>query len=932
MTSTDDIAQAITDAMRLDADRMSRRRAFLEFGDDDTACLRDLGQRLAASGDDFVGDFYTHLLGFEETARIVADPAFLQRLRTNLNRYFQQMMSGPYDAAYVGERRHLGAIHHAKGLKPEWVLGAYCWILTWTVQRLAALYTDQPDRALRAATALVKVVFLDLNLTHETYVEADRRALADARCYADQIIASIPDGLLVLTDDLRVQISNRAFHHWFGLEAADIRGRALSDLFPVVGLPELARNALHRGLTLDAGRLRLSIAGGQPVPVRITVAPVLVDPLPGGVQHLLMVFQDLSDEERANAAERRFREVVENATDGVLLSDQDGKITYVNPAGQALFGYGPGDMVDMDLRELIPVPLESGGPVRRLDGRRRDGSIVPLECTTSSCRIDDQIVHTAMLRDVTDRLRVQRALQRSERSFRELIEQSPEAITVHRDGRFVYVNPTVVQMLGYDSHRDLVGQPVSAIVHPDDRAVVAARIQQMMLSGLPAPPREERFVRKDGSVVLVEVIGLVLEYHGQPSFVAIGRDLTERQALRTRMMEMDRMIAVGTLAAGVGHEINNPLTYVDANIHVALERIVDLQALTDGAVDVASVSRQLRVGLAELQQVLGDASHGSERIRVVVEDLRNLSQDQDDDRVPVPIQEILSTAIKMARHEVRHRARLVTDFDTLPMVVGNASRLGQVFLNLLVNAAQSIPVGHADRHQVSVRARQVGDQVAIEISDSGAGIDPKDLSKLFDPFFTTKPIGQGTGLGLAICRQIVDDHGGRIQAESTLGQGSLFRVLLPVAPALQEQAGAVAAPAAPASAASPALAKEAHRGHILIVDDEPMIARLAKRILGAQHRIETLESAQEALDRIQSGTRYDLVLCDLMMPSMTGMELYQRVLEYDPTMARRMVFMTGGAFTPQARSFLAEHGRPQVDKPFDPSALRALVAGILSKG
>jgi len=585
---------------------------------------------------------------------------------------------------------------------------------------------------------------------------------------------------------------------------------------------------------------------------------------------------------------------------------------------------------------LVAKQLQSNmlSTVRQVEGLHKDGTTIPIECTISACRINGNVIFTGMLRDISERLCAEEALKRSERSFRTLIEQSPDAIAVHRAGRFVYVNPAMIRLLGYESHTDLVGQPVSMIVHPEDRALVAERIREMMAKRALAPPREERFLRKDGSVVYAEVVAMPLEYQGELAIVAIGRDLTERKELTARMMQMDRMIAVGTLAAGVGHEINNPLTYVSANVSFALEQIEEARSVSQAlaaelrrrfgeeAVDeVLKVTGAARLGttLGDVEEVLGDARVGSDRIRDIVRDLKTFSRGDDEKREPLQVHRVLGSAIDMAFNEIRHRAHLVKDYGEVPPVFGNESRLGQVFLNLLVNAAQAIKEGAAERNEIRVHTSLRDGQVVVEIRDTGQGIRPEDLPRLFDPFFTTKPIGQGTGLGLSICRQIVESHGGRIEVESELGKGSVFRVLLPPAPAEEEAPPLVRddLPTAP------------RKGRILVVDDEPMVGRIMVRTLGSDHEVVPVTSAKVALERLASGERYDLIFCDLMMPDMTGMDFYEELVRRSSAQAERVIFLTGGAFTPRAREFLDHVPNQHIDKPFNMRNLRALVRDLL---
>jgi CheY-like chemotaxis protein len=249
--------------------------------------------------------------------------------------------------------------------------------------------------------------------------------------------------------------------------------------------------------------------------------------------------------------------------------------------------------------------------------------------------------------------------------------------------------------------------------------------------------------------------------------------------------------------------------------------------------------------------------------------------------------------------------------------MANESRLGQVCLNLLVNAAQAIEEGHIDSNEIGVSTyTDSHGRVVIEIRDTGGGMPAEVLRRLFTPFFTTKPIGVGTGLGLSICHRIISALGGEITVDSAVGKGTTFRVFLPPAPA-----GTTAAPQAPVQATEP----PARRGRILVVDDEPSILSTIRRILADAHDVTSTTSALDALRRITAGERFDVILCDVVMPHVTGMDFYAELTQLEPEQAHRIVFLTGGAFSPRARSFLDEAPNLRLEKPFNQGDLKRIV-------
>ncbi len=530
------------------------------------------------------------------------------------------------------------------------------------------------------------------------------------------------------------------------------------------------------------------------------------------------------------------------------------------------------------------------------------------------------VTHT----DITDRKLAEEALQRSEIDFRRLLESFPQGVAIHRMGTLVWVNEVAVRELGYSQAAELHGRPVLEFVHPDDIPLVLDRIQRGV-AGLPNPPIEQRLMAKDGSILVAEISTVPIHFEGHPAVLLQGVDARQRRALTAHLLQVDRMHSVGLLALGLGHEINNPLSLVTANVDVAYHRAGELQRLAEGPSAAKMDPRALEAvfeltdGVRELREALGEARQGARRVREILRDLRSFSRPDAEVIGPVRIEAVLDAAIGMARNEIKHRARIVTDYADVEAVSGNEGRLGQVFLNLLVNAAHAIPVGAADRNEIRVTARQVDGQVLVEVRDSGEGIAPEHVSRLFEPFFTTKPVGQGTGLGLAICRDIVMKLGGAVDVESTLGKGSVFRVTLPVS----EEAApkrAVTSDRAQTSASRPL--------RVLVVDDEPLMGRVVRRCFGRSDDVQWVGSGREALLRLEGPERWDLVLLDVMMPEMSGMEVYEHVQRNAPQRIAKIAFLTGGAFVPGGEDFLARTGRPRISKPFESRDLVTLANRI----
>jgi len=382
---------------------------------------------------------------------------------------------------------------------------------------------------------------------------------------------------------------------------------------------------------------------------------------------------------------------------------------------------------------------------------------------------------------------------------------------------------------------------------------------------------------------------------------AVARELREAQgrAERRRMQEQlmlsERLSSLGMLAASVAHEINNPLASLMMNLSFAQEILRGQATAEDG------------------MQVLREAVECSERIRDIIQDIKVFSRPDEQSPGPTDLHRVLDSSLRMARNHIFHRARLVKDYQDIPRVHGSEARLGQIFLNLVINAAQAIPEGHRAEHEIRVgTSREPGGGVRVEIRDTGTGIPPELHERIFEPFFTTKPEGVGTGLGLFICRRLVTEMGGSIRVESGPGQGSTFRL------SLREAVEAVQAPV---------LRVERPKGglHVLVVDDDVPVAKAIKRNLSRRYEVIALDRARAALELIASGRRFDAILCDLMMPEMTGPQFHEALRRLAPEQAQRVTFMTGGAFTSEARDFLAATPNPCVEKPLDMERLFPLL-------
>ncbi|WP_242343135.1 hybrid sensor histidine kinase/response regulator [Anaeromyxobacter terrae] len=768
----------------------------------------------------------------------------------------------------------------------------------------------------------------------------------------DALSAASPDGFLITAADGRLLAANERLFELWGIpatERAEVRE---------LGNTAAARQALLHALKgrasgeLECSSLRDPAAAHVDEIVlrdgRVLerhVAPTLGhDGVPAG---RVVVFHDITrrkrDENELRAGVRHeaalatFGELAMNAesvapllhavcaTTAGLLALDAAAVIEAGPAGATILSAA---RLAGDLRHArLPPADPPGGPGGHLAPLGfaaalevalpgRDGPVRLLGAYARGPRafsLDDERFLTAaasVLASALARSDAEQELIARERQLRAVFDGARDPMLIVDDGAaIVDANAATCALLGA-TRAGLAGRPLDEVAALATDGAGAGGWRALLAKG---GDRGEAELEGGGRRRQVEVTVTTGILPGR-ALVAL-RDVTETRLLHARLALADRLASVGTLAAGVAHELNNPLAYVSANLAFLSDRLERVERLLTGAPPAPSD--------ADLAHQLGDAVReardGAQRMRVIVRDLRTFSRGEDDRSGPVDLAPVIASCINMARPEIRRRARLTLDLAPVPPVHGNAARLGQVFLNLLVNAAQAIAEGAPERNEIRVVTRALPDgRVAAEVRDTGCGIAAENLQRVFDPFFTTKPPGVGTGLGLSICHGIVTRLGGALEVESTPGAGASFRVVLPCARAAAGASGA----ATTARAARP-------RAQILVVDDEPLVATVLQRTLQADHDVVVAGRAREALERLGRGERFDAILCDLLMPEMSGMDLHRALVAAHDPHAGRMLFLTGGAFTTSARVFLDGSGVDCLEKPFELETLRAALARLL---
>ena len=498
---------------------------------------------------------------------------------------------------------------------------------------------------------------------------------------------------------------------------------------------------------------------------------------------------------------------------------------------------------------------------------------------------------------------MEQELRESEERFRRMLEEHPLPVvmTSADSAAVIYESPACKRLFGREN-----ATSNTYIEHYVDLSTRERYVAALQRDGV-VENFEIEYRRCDGSTFPAAVSSRLLDYHGKPMIVAAVEDLTERKAQelelarqREALYQSEKLSALGSLLAGVAHELNNPLSIVVGQALLLQETVDDPK-------------------IAERARKIGGAADRCSRI---VKSFLSMARQRPPQRIELNLDELLDNVLEMLGpalkdHDIeihRHRA------PSLPPVCADPDQLNQVVVNLVVNAQQALEEIEDDRRiTVTTRHDKIARKVCLDIADNGPGIPDDIRHRIFEPFFTTKDVGVGTGVGLSVSYGIVETHGGRITVESEAGVGTTFSVSLP-----QGMRRTTAKPCAPNSET------DSGRRDILVVDDEAEIAMTLKEILRADgHRVTVASSGMAGLDAL-TRQDFDLILCDLRMPGLDGKAIHRRLSETRPELLDRFVFITGDTFAQQASAFFEETGSCYLEKPFTPTEVREMVEQVLA--
>lgn len=524
---------------------------------------------------------------------------------------------------------------------------------------------------------------------------------------------------------------------------------------------------------------------------------------------------------------------------------------------------------------------------------------------------DTRVGFLTFTRDLTELKLGEQELARSEAMNRAVVMSSLDAIIVADvDWKVVEFNPAAEAMFGL-SRDEALGRPAFDIVVPDalrdEQVAVMERYKAKADVGNLARRFEGQARRRDGTTFPVEYSVNTVRTGDHRLFMAHARDLTEArrmeaeaQASRERLHQVEKLSAMGSLLAGVAHELNNPLAIVIAQSSLLVEK-----AASD------DVRRR------------GERIHAAaERCGRIVKSFLAMARQKPPQREPVHVGEVVASALDMVSYGMRSSG-IETEVDIapdLPVISGDKDLLTQVLANLMINAQQAL-MDRAPPRRIELGAFRAGADIAIRVADNGPGIPDEIMRRVFEPYFTTKPAGVGTGIGLSICRNVVEAHGGKVTLGNRPGGGAQFDITLPIADVAE------------AAAEAPQVLPPGAGLAVLIVDDEIDVGRsLAEIVEGLGHRPITVDRSTTALQRIESQC-FDVIFADLRMPGLDGVDLRDRIHARDPALARRTIIVTGDTVAGPNR--LARALGPEVmvlEKPFTFDEVRSALARAVREG
>jgi PAS domain S-box-containing protein len=740
------------------------------------------------------------------------------------------------------------------------------------------------------------------------------------------VFATSLDSIIVVDADGRVAEFNPAAERTFGYEREQAIGASVADLI----IPPKFRDAHNAGFSGYLAGAKSNVVGqrvevdamrsdGAIFPVEIAVTEVA-----GADKRLFIAsIRDLTEQRATEAAlrmsEAQLTAFLDHAPAAMYLKNNDDRYVVVNRFISTSFGLAPSEMIGKHPLELLD-PGAAAEAMEVADRIRKTGEA----CTTESrfelasgprsalaIRFpvrdhEDRIQYVGgVILDTTERTEAERKLRDSEARLTGLLDHAPLTMYLKdRDGRFCVVNKFMAEQLGLTTE-ELKGLKPSDVLTPA-AAAEAAEIDQWIMEHRKPHVRESEFVAVEGKKTAVTVRFPVFDEDGEVAYIGgVFLDLTDQKRAqeelarsREALAQSEKLTALGSLLAGVSHELNNPLA-------VVVGEAILLEEDAEGT-ELASAASRIR--------------KSAERCSRIVQTFLAMARQRTPERVQLDVASVSKAALELTDYGMRSNGvAVITDFASgIPSVAADSDQLHQVIVNLLINAQQALQECEPPR-EIRIRTyhNPARDRVCIEIADNGPGVSPEVAKRIFEPFFTTKPQGAGTGIGLSFSHGVIEAHGGAlILADGE--KGARFVIELPTS-AVTDGGATVA----------PAVAKEQPTaGTALIADDEPELGDALSRFLSREgYRCTVVTSGREAIECVRDGA-FDVILSDLRMPDVDGPAFYRWLLDNRPELAQRLGFVTGDTLGPAAVGFLRDAKRPFIEKPFSRATIRTLIAEL----
>jgi PAS domain S-box-containing protein len=652
----------------------------------------------------------------------------------------------------------------------------------------------------------------------------------------------------------------------------------------------------------------------------------------GKITGIRTIIEDITERKRTEGKIQQslslLQATLESTADGILVVDYRGIITNYNAQFALMWNLPEYILAKGDEKQVINFvlaqlknPEEYIAKVNALYSLPEADSFDFLEFKDG--RIFERYSHPQRIeghpigrvwsfRDVTERKRAEEQLQESEERYRRLVEFSPDAIAVHSEGKFVYVNPSTVKLLGASDPSQLIGLPLLDIIHPDYREAVHQRVSAAMKDQKAMPSLEEKFIRFDGVVIDVAVTSLPIVYQGKPAIQVVARDITEQKKLQGQLLQSQKIQSIGTLAGGIAHDFNNILAIILGYSSMLERRKHDTRKHAEG---VAAINQAVERGAALVRQILTFARKTDVSIQ------------------PLSIPDLFHELISMLKQTFPRTIIFTQTYSPdLPDILADRTQIHQAILNLCVNARDAMPNGGSitikaeqwTKEQVHERFPTANQEMYVRIcvSDTGVGMDEATYLRVFDPFFTTKEKGKGTGLGLSVVYGVTQSHHGFVDVESQVGQGTTFSLFLPV-PHRMETNGE-----------QELVLNEKPPGGtetILIVEDEFLILKTIRRLLKSNgYHLHVATDGEEALEKFkQHRHEIDLVFTDIGLPKMSGIDEFKKIREIDPNMK---VILASGFFDPDLKIDLQQAGiQGFIQKPYTDNDVLRILREVLDK-